>query len=78
MKRNEREFLLDFILLGLFIILALYNLKLENLGWMIGWFVAAGLRLILLVLNQRKWHNIYKAEDERRKELANQNKEDEQ
>ena len=62
MYRHEKTFLLDFIFLGIFTLLTVYNgLQLSWLGFGI-WLALAVLRLIMLILHQVKWHYIYKTE----------------
>jgi len=74
MYRHEKTFLWDFILLGCNVLLILFNIMPQiNLFWLITWSIIGGIRLVVLVLHQIKWRQIYKLEYE---EMKNNNKKD--
>ena len=64
MYRHEKTFLLDFILLGSSLLLGFYLLS-TNIIWLaILLFIFGGIRMILIVLHQIKWRQIYRLEAE--------------
>ena len=79
MYRHEKTFLLDFILLGCNILLILFNIIPEvKLVWLIIWSILCGLRLVILIIHQIKWHKIYQLETEQLKQMMKNKREDDE
>lgn len=79
MYRHEKTFLLDFILLSCNVLLILFNIIPEvKLVWLIIWSILCGLRLVVMIIHQIKWHKIYQLETEQLKQMMKNKREDDE